>query len=75
MFLGLIMMVQVSGNVVVSVSLPNVKLLKIVTCYHLISFLLHSVLDLTGALLGILHVEVIVVSLAFHGNPLVFSAT
>ena len=30
-------MVQVSGNVVVSVLLPNVELLKIVTCYLLVS--------------------------------------
>jgi hypothetical protein len=48
LFLGLIAMVQVSGNV--SVSLPNVELLEIVTCYHLVSLLLNSVLELTGAL-------------------------
>ena len=45
MFLKLMVMVHTLGNVVVSVPLPVVKLLKLGTCNHLVSLLPNVVLD------------------------------
>jgi hypothetical protein len=45
LFLDLMVTVQVSGNVAVSVLLPIVELLEFGTCSHLVSLLLNVVLD------------------------------